>query len=347
MSTPRASHAAIALPNGDVLFIGGCVEGSCEVGPASRTIDRYDSRTETIARAGVIHVPRSTMSAALLPDGRVLIAGGWSGPTVTDAIELYDPRAGRSRAAGALAVARADIAQAVLPDGRVVLAGGINGRRMQSVIEVFDPATNRVTVKGQLSVPRSGAATTVLGDGRVLIAGGYANGPQRQVPSAAAELFDPRDGSVKPAGAPILARYKHAAVTLRDGRVLVIGGSDARDRGGKIRTLEIYDPKTNRFTKAGETIDARYKIPDAAVLLPDGRVLIAGGAAQAEIYDPATGRSVHAGPMLGEALNFASATLLADGSVLVVGGYSEDGLQVRDRVWRFTPPPSPIGTRAR
>lgn len=277
------------------------------------------------------------MVAQLLANGRILLAGGWAGSAVTGAIEIHDPTTGRSTAASPLGVARADIAHSVLADGRVLLAGGYADGRAQPLIELFNPADRTTSRAGNLRVPRAGAIAVTLADGRVLIAGGGENGPGGLVPSAAAEIFDPRDGSVKPAGSLAAARYKHAAVRLLDGKVLIVGGSDSRDRGGKIRAIEAFDPATGRFESAGQALDSRYKIGSAVLLLPDGRVLIAGGAEQPEIYDPARKRSQRSGPVLGEALNFSSATLLPDSSVLIAGGYSEDGIRVRDAVWRFNP----------
>lgn len=337
LSAPRAAHAAVALPDGDALLIGGCVADSCETGADSQTVDRFDLAGGRLTRAGTLAAPRTTMAAAVLRDGRVLIAGGWVGPAVSDSVELFDPNTGRSRALAPLAVPRADIARAVLPDGRVLLAGGYRDGRAQDVIEVYDPASERTRVIGRLGVPRAGAATAVLTDGRVLIVGGAVTGGQRLAPSAAVEIVDPRDSVVRSVGALTTARYKHAALTLRDGSVLVVGGSDARDCGGKLRSVERFDPRTGRFAPAGRLRDARYKLGDAVVLLGDGRVLVAGGADHAEIYDPATGRSQYAGLRIGEALNFSTATLLGDGSVLIAGGYSEHGIHVRDHAWRFDP----------
>ena len=119
--------------------------------------------------------------------------------------------------------------------------------------------------------------------------------------------------------------------------MLVLGGSDDRDAGGKLTSIEMFDPATGAFRAAGDLIEARYKMGGAAVLLPANRVLLAGGGLRSEVYDVRTGRSVPAGPVFGQRLNFASATLLFDGSVLVAGGYDEDGIRMSGRAWRFFP----------
>jgi hypothetical protein len=338
LTAPRAAHAVVSLPDGDVLLIGGCVLDSCELGPASSTVDRFDFQSGRISSAGALDDPRVSTTAILLPSGKVLLAGGWSGATVTDSVEIFNPASGRAASAAPLSLARADIAQAALRDGRVLLAGGYADGRAHAVVELFDPRTQKTSRVAALGIGRAGASAIVLPDGRVLIAGGGETGPNGLIPSAAAEIFDPRDNSVIATGSLAYARYKHAAVGLRDGRVLVIGGSDERDGRGKIRAMELFDSATGRFGPAGDTLDPRYKIASAVVLLRDGRVLIGGGGERAEVYDPATRRSAHVDPPLGETRNFASASLLPDGSVLVAGGYSEDGIHVRDAAGRVTAP---------
>jgi hypothetical protein len=59
------------------------------------------------------------------------------------------------------------------------------------------------------------------------------------------------------------------------------------------------------------------------VLQPDGRVLFAGGAPEAEIYDPETGDFLIAEGQAQMVGRFAAVAPLADGRVLVTGGYGE------------------------
>jgi hypothetical protein len=131
-------------------------------------------------------------------------------------------------------------------------------------------------------------------------------------------------------------RHKAAGVTLADGRVLVVGGSDHGDFSGRYRSAELFDPSTGQFERTGDMAGSRYKISGAVVLLADGRVLVAGGARQAELYDPSAGAftAVPADANLG--YSFATATRLADGTVVVAGGY-DDRISLTDQVLRFLP----------
>lgn len=333
MPVSRAAHKAIAASDGRVLLVGGCVAASCESGPASATVDAFDPRTGTFAPAGTLTARRVSSAAVPLANGEILIAGGWVGSAVSSSVEIFDPRTGKSREVGQLAEPRADIAAVRLADGRVLLAGGYGNGRPKAAIELFDPRTSTLIVAGQLAVPRASAGAVQLKDGRVLIVGGGADGPGRVVPTGAAEIFDPATGRTARTADLAHARYKHAVVAVPDGSILVLGGSDGRDSAGKLRAVEKYDPETGLFTPAGNLLDARYKIAEAVVLLPGGKLLVAGGADRAELYDPSSLRSVHVGPSFGGALNFGSATLMRDGSVLVAGGYYEDGIRMNDRAW--------------
>jgi len=337
MSSPRAVHAAVTLADGRVALIGGCVVDGCEVGPGSRAVEIYNPKTHRMSPGGLLTTARIGAVAVLLSDGRVLIAGGWTGPQTTASLELYDPKSRTSAEVGSLSRARADIAAVLLRDGRVALIGGHDGRGPVADVDVFDPRTQRVSPGAALATARaSGGAAVRLNDGRVLVAGGM-EGPGQVRPSAVAEISDPQLLRWSAAGPLTEARYKHAAVVLKDGRALVIGGSDARDRQGKILAFEAFDPKTRSFTSAGASVQPRFKIGGAVVALADGRVFIGGGGERAEIYDPVTQRSVLVGPKLGAVRSFASASLLPDGRVVIAGGYEESSIAVSRGLWVIRP----------
>jgi len=125
------------------------------------------------------------------------------------------------------------------------------------------------------------------------------------------------------------ARYRHSAVSLPDGRVLVLGGYRPRD-DRQLTSVEIYDPETGTFTTNGQLVEGRG---DARlVLLADGRILVVAGRfydsngdftirRSVEIYDPATGQSRLIGS-LAERRHSPVVALLGDGRVLVAGGWS-------------------------
>jgi hypothetical protein len=129
------------------------------------------------------------------------------------------------------------------------------------------------------------------------------------------------------------ARHKHDAVALADGRVLIVGGSDARDRT-RYATTELYDPTTNVMVAGPAMQVGRYKLRDTALRLHDGRVLIAGDGRFAEIFDPRTNAFGTVEGDLGLAYSFASTTLLSNGDAVILGGY-DDSNRNSDGIWRF------------
>jgi N-acetylneuraminic acid mutarotase len=124
----------------------------------------------------------------------------------------------------------------------------------------------------------------------------------------------------------IQGRTKHTATLLRNGNVLIAGGTDAR--GKALASVEIYDPRTNGVMPVASMGTAR--LDHTATLLPNGNVLVTGGLdapfpssslASAEVYDPSMNGWSSVAPMIGSRAR-QTATLLADGRVLVVGGVS-------------------------
>ncbi len=337
MSIPRAAHQATRLPSGKVLVTGGCT-GQCDA--TLDTAELFDPATGRFEPLPTLAVARNSHAAVVLPDGRVLLAGGWSGQQVTGSVELFDPGSGRFSTIAAMAVARAVPVAAVLADGRVLVTGG-QSTQMEPFdsAELFDPATGHFSVVGSMQSARLAHTAVALADGRILIVGGIK--ARRGEVLRSAEIFDPATGRFTPTGEMAFPRHKHAAVRLTDGRVLVIGGSGAGARDQRYRSTEIYDPATGGFSPGPDMQSQRYKLPDGAVMLRSGDVLVAAGAAQVERFDAATQRFMLVPGELDGPQEFASATLLDDGDVLVLGGYDEQ-IQTSASAWlvRLDPGPS-------
>jgi len=138
----------------------------------------------------------------------------------------------------------------------------------------------------------AGESLTRLPDGRVLVVGGEDPASDGGRGLSSAEVWDPATGTFAPAGLLGEARTGHTATLLANGQVLIVGGTTAADGGHTLATAEIWDPATMTFASAGAMADARQG--HTATLLPDGRVLVAGGhddrvaLASTEVWDPAT-----------------------------------------------------------
>lgn len=150
---------------------------------------------------------------------------------------------------------------------------------------------------------------------------------------ASAEIYDPDRGSFSPAGELSQRRYKHGAALLASGDVLIVGGSDERDYDGKLRSVERYDVRRGRFVNAGSLVEARFKLADAVVPLPSGKVLVVGGAPRPEVFDPDTGTSTLLNIDLGGQWNYLTAASLDKDGIFLAGGYSEGNIRVSGRNW--------------
>jgi hypothetical protein len=169
-----------------------------------------------------------------------------------------------------------------------------------------------------------GHSATLADDGTVLLIGGSRG---ERTLSDAINRYEPAFGTFQRVGSLAAGREGHTAVRLRDGRILVSGGESALPT----LTAEIVDPRSGAATPTGAPRVQRTM--HAAVRLADGRVLVTGGqtagegaplgiSRSAEIWDPATGQFRLLGATLVAPRAGHTATLMPDGRVLVVGGFS-------------------------
>ena len=344
MKTAREGHTATLLPNGKVLVAGGYyydVNGNYVL---LASAELYDPATGTWTPTANLKAARDGHTATLLPNGKVLVAGGYKViEVVVDGIptsegislasaELYDPATGVWTPTANLKAARDGHTATLLPNGKVLVAGGeeeveellisdlSSGALLLASAELYDPATGVWSPTGSLGNQRASHTATLLANGQVLVAGGNAG----RYTFASTELYDPATGVWSPTGSLIASRYSHTATLLANGQVLVAGGSDIN--GAVLASAELYDPATGNWYPTGTPITA-----GTATLLPSGQVLIAGGesaysSASAELYDPGVSSAAQ-GPgafiptgSLTAAHDFHTATLLPNGKVLVAGG---------------------------
>jgi N-acetylneuraminic acid mutarotase len=188
-SGPRAGHTATLLANGKVLVAGGLnVAGSVPLGFRDSAL-LYDpasgawSSTGSFVQGSAGPQGRSSHTATLLRDGRVLVVGGAAANLETGRRpQIYDPVTGRWSIASQMAEARANHTATLLPDGTILVAGGyrILGSVPIGVLassSLYDPASNTWSATASLNVARAIHTATLLPDGTVLaVAGESANG---------------------------------------------------------------------------------------------------------------------------------------------------------------------------
>lgn len=324
----RSAHTATTLRTGHVLVAGGMVGG----GQSVASMELVDPVRNTVREAGRLAQARLNHSATLLPDGRVVMAGGYGGSYLAS-VEVVNADGSRVRPGGSLRVARSGHTATLLGDGRILLTGGVGkGWTFLSSAEIYDPATGRSALVGSLSAARESHTATLLEDGRVLVVGGHQGRRANMEVFAGAEVFDTRTGRFEPAGVMRTPRHKHDAVRLADGRVLVVGGADHTDRV-HFATTEVWVPRKASFQPGPKMAQARYKIAGTSIVLPDGDVLLTGGARVVERLSAAAWEFQALAGTLPAAYRFAAAAILPDGSVLVTGGYDDSNAN-SSGVWR-------------
>ena len=339
LTLPRSGHTATLLNSGKVLIAGGAN------GVADTSAELYDPATGTFAAtAGAMTEARIDHTATVLNDsslanyGKVLIVG--PGPSSLTA-ELYDPATETFKATGSMHHSRSSFTATLLarsgPNaGKVLIAGG-NTTSGDQVAELYDPATGTFSDTGSTTILRGAHTATLLTvgalAGQVLIAGGS--------DSATAELYNPSTGTFTPTSSMTVPRTGHTATGLgaqdvgQNGDVLMIGIDGSTD---------LFDPGTQKFNAVG-SVDGPYTVvipSHTATLRNDGIVLVAGGYAQAPYYrryffgckrigvfPRSTAMSALFAPesdgftptnYLNTPRDGHTATLLGDGSVLIVGG---------------------------
>ena len=229
-----------------------------------------------------------------------------------------------------------------LDDGRVLFAGGSDSVVSRDALEVFDPQTQEFSVlPNTMTTVRVQAVATRLADGRVLITGGS---DALGAVLTSAEIFDPVTDSSTAVASMGTGRVLHTATLLADGRVFVAGGAVGFDLadplgsiGNVVASSEVYDPVADTWTPGPNFSNPR--IGHGATLLPDGRVLVAGGLEVLSVfgadvptitndcrrYNPATNTYDSAASFSGvRALHGQVA--LDSGHVLIAGGADVDFL---------------------
>ena len=305
-SGPGILYSAVKLADGRVLFIG-VRDDENQVAAAASV---FDASTNTLVKLPAPPSLRGFPETFLLDDGRVLVVGGfdvagsasWYSPKYVSAVELFDPEGGQWQPAAPMHQVFENRPLFIsLNDGQVMALGMVDDGSPDGTAhaEMYDPASNTWTVISSIEPFYAPTNAVNLSDGRLLVFGklsGYSS-------------MSSQNGEV-------------THVELPDGRQF-----NSSEFAAQYPAAKVFDPATDAWNPAGETIYARSQ--HTLTLLPDGRVLAAGGEdswskdflprSTSEIFDPLT-NSWSPGPDLSELRSGHSATPLSDGKVLLVGG---------------------------
>jgi N-acetylneuraminic acid mutarotase len=242
MHLPRFGFGMVLLANGKVLAAGGCtsqnVNGCITVTAAAEI---YDPATGAWTPTGSLHVGRTTLTATLLPNGKVLVAGGINaaGDPLASA-ELYNPATGRWILTGAMHVARDEHSATLLPGGKILVTGGENSASVSTTsAELYTPSTGVWSLTGSLHTSRLEHPAVLLRNGTVLVSGGNHVTAAATTVLSSAEIYNPSTGLWRTTGSMHAARVGHSSTLLPSGLALDAAGANA---AFELLSAETYQP---------------------------------------------------------------------------------------------------------
>lgn len=297
--------------------------------------------------AGSMSTARNLHSATLLADGRVLVSGGYDNSgNASDSAEIYDPQTNSWAVTTSMSTGRRSHKSLLLPDGDVLVLGGYDRNNVITTsVERYNPTTRTWSNVEVSSFSGDIIDATPLASGEVLVTGGVGTDPIY----TSAAIYQPANeawtavASIPEDWNPSNLHVNgnrhgvaYRSLRLQDGRVLVLGGEADLEINSAAVTL------FNPLTRSWETKASAFQNGTAftATLLPQGLVLVTGGkyadiptqyARQTRWYDPVLDVWTPTGD-LATARSGHTATLMPDGSVMVIGGVPESASRSIERL---------------
>jgi hypothetical protein len=325
-TTGASGGSAVALAGGSVLLYG------------NEAVALYDEGAKTLTPiAGAPSLLDATWAGVALRDGRALLFGttligtSSSGTTYMGSAALVDPKTSTITSFGA--PGGEAVRGVLLPSGDVLAI------TEAATTQRWAPSTTSFVAGPTMTGTHGGHTVTLLPSGDLLVFGGA---------SGAVDLLGGQQGGgANVAGAPLAVPHVDAGITrLLDGRVLIAGGTDFANPPNATSLAEIWSETST--TRDVATPLSEIRLGHAQALLRSGKVLIAGGASStAELFDPSGAGGVGATTPTGSlsvARQWASATPLPDGKVLIAGGSGRSTAELYDpATGTFAPTGSMLG----
>lgn len=325
----RTRAALTVMPDGKIRMSGGKISGSGD--PSGATMS-FDPATGTLTDTGWMDCGRASHTETLLGNGKLLIAGGQSTSSCgsvsaagTDWAHLLDIKGNTTTTVTKMGTPRVWHNAIRLGNGNVLLVGG-NSATGSQIASLFDAGTTTWSQTGPASA-LTGMASVLLPDGRVLVTGGIYDVSNDGARTNTVRIYDPANNSWTTTTSMLEARAHHFAVLLRNGKVLVAGGTTGSAGAiSDLRTAELFDPATQIWTSAGSFANAHYF--GSMTVLPNGEVLLAGGSTYGnqnlptnttEVYHPST-NTWYANPAMANARVYAPAIMMPNAQLLIAGG---------------------------
>jgi hypothetical protein len=250
---------------------------------AVSTAQVYDPSTDVWSSIASMPTPHLMHAAACGSDGRIYAIGGYVPyQGYSAAVEVFTPGTGTWASAASLPTARQDLAAATGADGRIYTFGGVGASGISAAAEVYDPTLGTWSSISPLSRARYGHAAAPGADGRVYVIGGQTGATDSTV-TGLVEAFSPTTGTWSIAPPLIAPSTGLAALNMRDGRIVVLGGSNFSG---------IYEDVLENFGPLA-TLTPASATPGTTVTVTGSNF---GASANVKVYwGPATGAPIATG----------------------------------------------------
>jgi galactose oxidase-like protein/Big-like domain-containing protein len=261
-----AGHAF--LPDGRLLVAGGHITNNHGLPNTAL----FDPATSSWQSGAAMAQGRWYPTATTLADGDVLVLSGQDeAGAIATVPEIWEGAGWRRLTTASLALPNYPRAF-VAPDGRVFYAGADQQSRWLDVTGTGTWSLGPTMNFGS----RTYGSAVMYAPGKILFVGGGTP------PTNTAEIIDLKSAAPrwKYTGSMAYARWNLNATLLPTGEVLVTGGTSAADRAdpaGAVNVAELWNPSTGDWTQLATAASVLRGYHSASLLLPDGRVLHAGG----------------------------------------------------------------------
>lgn len=327
---PRTYQAVASLEGGGAVLAGMAPEKNLIPMP-SQEVEVWDGHA--LRAAGKLTTAYRDLEIAVV--GEKMVAVGHpsasddfaaSRPLRAAQSERFDLRRGQSTKMGAVGSPSFRVELAALTDGSVVAAfdtGEIHRlgaplTKLAAPVMADDGPLRRAPAASSSEFSNVGWLDVGMSGNHSLSR--LPNGDALAVSGSTARVYKSASKTWTPAPSLAHEHFGHAAASLGDGRVMVIGGFSAADKA--LAVTEVYDPASNTWTAGPSLTHARSEL--MAVTLTDGRVLVAGGNQDptAEVWDPKTNAFTSAGKVPStSSAGFGNMVALRDGGALFMPAY--------------------------
>ena len=320
-STPSSAPSIIAISPTDTVAGGTTfdltVDGANFVDGSTVQFRSQEITSAFVSSSQlVVTVPATAIATA--GTVRVSVANPNGEASMAVAFTINQPPTAGTNAIGSMTTARAGHAAVLLANGKVLIVGGYDGLRALASAEIYDPFKRTFEPTGSMATARYRPSAVLLSNGKVLVVGGER--------SLNAEIYDPSTGTFSATGSMMsgtINEFSPLPLTLLGNGSVFAASLDG----------QVYDPASETFFATAAYPDPSFGWWGTSNLLQDGRVLLTGCASRSDsgcrsgataLYDPVTNIFSSTGAMKGW-LNVNTATLLPNGTVLIVGNEENDG----------------------